>query len=216
VTDFPDVPNYSYYTMASASKLSVLTRLVPRIAAPRLLVKHFSTSMPKLIKPIRETPAEIHTMDQLQFLERKLKYTYAKDVTPLREAHALYATIHIHNRKFLVTEGDQISLPVRFKDVEVGNVLNFDQVSNIGSRDYTLTGKSRIDPHLFSVKGVVVEKSRVKRKILEKTRRRRRHTRHFVIKNPLTVIRISELKVIDPAGSGSATGTEPLAPELSN
>lgn len=174
-----------------------ISRLSPRVVASGF-ARSLSTSPCRLLKPILAKPEEIKPVNQVKFLERKPKYTYVKDITPLVEAPIIYATIHIHNRKFLVTEGDQITIPVRFKDAEVGDTLDFNEVSNLGSRDYTLTGKSRIDPRLFSIKGVVIEKSRVKRKILEKTKRRRRHTRHFVIKNPLTVIRINELKVKQP------------------
>jgi large subunit ribosomal protein L21 len=135
----------------------------------------------------------VHSSEQL--VKRSVKYTKPRDTTPLKEANSLFATIHLFNRKFLVTEGDTILIPVRVRDVEVGDVLNFDQVSTIGSRDYTLTGSPRIDRDVFSIKGVVVEKTRVRREVTEKTKRRRRHVRHVVIKNPLTVIRISELKV---------------------
>ena len=115
------------------------------------------------------------------------------DITPLVEAPELYARIHIHKRNLLVTEGDIIKLPVNMKDVKVGDTLVFDQVSELGSRNHTLSG-DRIDPSLFSIKGVVLEKSRVKRTVLKKTRRRRRHVRSVVQNNSLTVIRVSELK----------------------
>lgn len=182
--------------MASISRISLLVRcLRSSIVTPRLFSRNFSVSVPALIKPVEAS--QIKPADQLKFLKPKIKYTLVEDITPLKEAPALYATVHIHNRHFLVTEGDKISIPVRLRDVEVGDVLNFDQVSNIGSRDYTLSGRPRLDPRMFSIKGVVIEKSKAKRHILEKTRRRRRHIRHIIAKNPLTVIRISELVVRD-------------------
>ncbi|ANB12879.1 mitochondrial 54S ribosomal protein YmL49 [Sugiyamaella lignohabitans] len=134
-------------------------------------------------------------------VKRRFRYTKPADITPLKEASALYATIHMYDRKFLVTEGDNILLPVSLSEAKVGDVLNFDQVSVIGSRDYTLTGNPRIDSNVFSIKGVVVESTRVKRSVFSKSKRRRRHVRHVVAKNALTVIRISELRVNQDYGS---------------
>lgn len=151
----------------------------------------FSTS-----RPLQSINTQaVKPQDPIKILGRNLRYTKPKDITPLKEASALYATIHIHDRKFLVTEGDKITLPVKMRDVKIGDVLNFDQVSVIGSRDYTLTGGPRIDRKVFSIKGRVIEKTREKREVEEKTKPRRRHVRHIVKKNALTVIRISELKV---------------------
>lgn len=122
-----------------------------------------------------------------------------KDVQPLKEAPEIYARIHVHNWSMQVTPGDIVKLPVRMRDVEVGNTLNFSEVSEIGSRNFTLSGgekgKGRIDPSVFSIKGVCLEKSRVKRTVADKTRRRRRHVRHVVSNNCLTVIRVSEVKL---------------------
>lgn len=141
------------------------------------------------ITPRPMEPAKVH--DIVSF---KAKYAQAKDLTPLKEARELYARIHIHNWTMLVTEGDIIKIPANMKDVKIGDTLKFDQVSEIGSRNYTLSGE-RIDPSQFSIKGVVLEKSRVKRSVTEKTRRRRRHVRNVVANNSLTVIRISQVQV---------------------
>uniref|UniRef100_A0A060T4H4 Large ribosomal subunit protein bL21m n=1 Tax=Blastobotrys adeninivorans TaxID=409370 RepID=A0A060T4H4_BLAAD len=152
--------------------------------------RQFSAARTLALNPDHTTP-----QDPVSFLQRKYNYTEPKDIRPLKEAFALYAKIHIYDRNFLVTEGDTITLPVDLKGVKVGDVLNFDQVSEIGSRDYTLTGNNRISPKVFSIKGRVIEKTRERRSIIEKTQQRQRHVRHVVRKNPMTLIRISELKV---------------------
>jgi large subunit ribosomal protein L21 len=152
--------------------------------------RNFSSS---LIVPLNVKA--VKPQDPIKLLKRNIEYLEPKDITPLKEAHSLYATIHVHDRKFLVSEGDKIILPIRLKDLEIGDVLNFDQVSVIGSRDYTLTGSPRITPNVFRIKGRVTEITRAKREVGEKTKRRRRHVRHIVKKNFKTVIRISELKV---------------------
>lgn len=129
----------------------------------------------------------------------KNTFNYTKvapaDLEPLKLGHDLYATVHIHDRKFLVTEGDEILLPVRLRDAEVGDVLEFDKISTIGSRDHTLTGAPLIDPSHFKIKGVVIEKTREKRRINERTQRRVRHVRHVIVKNCITSIRISEISL---------------------
>lgn len=112
---------------------------------------------------------------------------------PLAEAKALYARLHVHNWNMLVTQGDLVKLPVNMKDVKVGDTISFNEVSEIGSRNHTLTGSPRIDPNAFTLKGVVMEKTRVKRAIRHVTRRRRRHVKNVVSNNSLTVIRVSEL-----------------------
>ncbi|CAN6674100.1 large ribosomal subunit protein bL21m [Trichomonascus vanleenenianus] len=137
----------------------------------------------------------VQAIDPEQMLKREYNYLKPEDLTPLKEAPRLYATVHIHDRKFLVQEGDLVTLPVRMSDVQIGDVLNFDQVSSIGSRDYTLTGAPRIDPSAFTIKGTVVEKTREKREVEGKTKPRRRHVRHIVKKNCLTAIRINQLEV---------------------
>lgn len=122
-----------------------------------------------------------------------------KDLQPLKEAPELYARIHMHNWDMLVTPGDIIKLPINMRDVQVGNTLRFSECSEIGSRNHTLSGgeegKGRIDPSAFNIKGVVLEKTRVKRAITERTRRRRRHVRHVVSNNCLTVIRVSDISL---------------------
>lgn len=133
------------------------------------------------------------------FSPSKNSFNYTKvspdALEPLKLGHALYATVHIHDRKFLVSEGDEILLPVRLRDAEVGDELSFDKISSIGSRDHTLTGAPLIDPAHFKIKGVVIEKTREKRRINERTQRRIRHVRHVVVKNCITVIRISEISL---------------------
>lgn len=172
--------------------LRALTGTLRRAASPlRSQMRYFSMTRPSF----SINTESVKPMDPVKLLGRKINYTKPRDITPLKEASALYATIHIHDRKFLVTEGDKIILPVKMRDVKIGDILNFDQVSVIGSRDYTLTGGPRIDRNVFSIKGTVIEKTREKREVEGKTKRRRRHVRNIVKKNALTVIRISDLKV---------------------
>lgn len=145
-------------------------------------------------------PSQTQTQELPSYLARpKNSFSQLKvseeELLPLKLGGALYATVHIHDRKFLVTEGDEIVIPVRLRDAAVGDVLEFSNVSTIGTREHTLTGAPAIDPSIFSIKGVVIEKTREPRRVHERTQRRVRHVRHVVTKNCITVIRVSELKL---------------------
>lgn len=158
----------------------------------------FSTCRPTYNKPSNPIPKP--SPDYPSYLP-PAKNTYEtlkvseEELLPLKFGGALYATVHIHDRKFLVTEGDEIVLPVRMKDVKVGDVLNLHHVSTIGTREHTLTGAPAIDPSIFKIQGVVLEKTRTTAQTHERTQRRVRHVRHVVSQNCVTVIRISELKL---------------------
>lgn len=161
-------------------------------------VRYFSTSKATYDKPSKPIPAP--SPEYPSYLP-PAKNTYntlkvsEEDLLPLKFGGALYATVHIHDRKFLVTEGDEIVLPVRMKDVKVGDVLNLHHVSTIGTREHTLTGNPGIDPSIFKIRGVVTEKTRTTAQTHERTQRRVRHVRHVVSQNCVTVIRVSELKL---------------------
>ena len=103
------------------------------------------------------------------------------NVEPLKLSNELYAIFKIHNRPYLVTEGDKVILPFRMKNVEVGDILKLNDVTTIGSRNYKLIDYP-IDESVYSLQAVVTEKTK-------------RPTRHAKNKADLTILKISELKV---------------------
>lgn len=117
------------------------------------------------------------------------------DTTPLKLSNELYAIFRIHNRPYVVTEGDKVILPFKMKQADVGDVLNLTDVTTIGSRNYRLVDDP-IDQSLYSLKATVLEKTKRKYRVREVTKRRNRRVRHAVSKGDLTIIRISELKVL--------------------
>ena len=117
------------------------------------------------------------------------------DTTPLKLSNELYAIFRIHNRPYVVTEGDKVILPFKMKQADVGDVLNLTDVTTIGSRNYRLVDDP-IDQSLYSLKATVLEKTKRKYRVREVTKRRNRKVRHAVSKGDLTIIRISELKVL--------------------
>lgn len=117
-----------------------------------------------------------------------------KDLAPLKLSNELYAIFKIHERPYLVTKGDKVILPFKLKEANVGDILNLTDVTTIGSRNYKLVDNP-IDKSIYSLKAVVLEKTKRAYQVREVTKRRNRRVRHAVNKADQTVIRISELKV---------------------
>ena len=114
----------------------------------------------------------------------------------MKLSNELYAVFRIHNRPYLVTKGDKVTLPFKLKQAEVGDVLNLNDVTTIGSRNYKIVDNP-LDPTLYTIKATVLEKTKRPMRIREVTKRRNRKVRHAVNKADLTVLRISELSLND-------------------
>ncbi|KAI1754109.1 hypothetical protein F4782DRAFT_529038 [Xylaria castorea] len=116
----------------------------------------------------------------------------------LRAQPRHYITAHIHGRPYLVTEGDQIRLPFKMPDVLPGDVLRLDHASILGSRDYTLKGTPLIDTALFECRATVLGTESEPMRIKIKTKRRNRRSQRVTSKHKYTILRISELKLLEP------------------
>ncbi|SCW00740.1 LAFE_0C10902g1_1 [Lachancea fermentati] len=116
------------------------------------------------------------------------------DTTPLKLSNELYAIFRIHNRPYLVTKGDKVYLPFKLKQAEVGDVLDLNDVTTIGSRNYKIVDYP-LDHSLYTIKATILEKTKRPMKVREVTKRRNRKVRHAKSKADLTVLRISELKL---------------------
>ncbi|KAI1426434.1 hypothetical protein F5Y12DRAFT_742216 [Xylaria sp. FL1777] len=117
----------------------------------------------------------------------------------LRAQPRHYITAHIHERPYLVTEGDQIRLPFKMPGVLPGDVLRLDRASILGSRDYTLKGTPWIDPTLFECRATVLGTESEPLRIKIKTKRRNRRSQQVKSKHKYTILRISELKLLEPS-----------------
>ncbi|CCH46438.1 39S ribosomal protein L21, mitochondrial [Wickerhamomyces ciferrii] len=113
---------------------------------------------------------------------------------PLKLSNELYAIVKVHSNPFLVTKGDIMTLPYHLKTAEVGDILNFTDVSCVGSRNFTLNDDP-IDTNLISVKGVVIEKTKMPMRITEVTKRRNRRVRHAISKPHKTLVRVTEIEL---------------------
>ncbi|KAF8473454.1 ribosomal protein L21-like protein [Kalaharituber pfeilii] len=117
-----------------------------------------------------------------------------------------YITIHINNFPFLVTPGDQLTLPFRLPDVSVGDVLRLTHASVLGSRDYTIKGGPFIDSSLFELRARVVEVTSEPMRIKIKKKQRNRRKKTVKSKHRYTVLRIGELILKDLPAEGVAVG----------
>jgi hypothetical protein len=124
----------------------------------------------------------------------------------LRAQPPFYATIHIHEKSYLVTAGDELRLPALLKGVRVGDVLRLTRASLLGSRDYTLKagtttrGERRryLDERLFVCRARVVGVTQEPFRIKIKKKPRIRHEKHAVSKHTYTQLRIMEVTVNGP------------------
>jgi large subunit ribosomal protein L21 len=106
-----------------------------------------------------------------------------------------YATIHIHARPYLLTEGDTVRLPFRMQGVQPGDIIRLTRLSTIGSRDYTLRGSPYIDEDIYECRGVVAGIESEPMRFKEKTVRRNRRVKTIKSKHRFTELTIRELKI---------------------
>lgn len=72
----------------------------------------------------------------------------------------LYAICRINNIPFLVTRGDRIILPYKIKNHEVGDVLNLNNVTTIGSRNFTFNREEGIPKSAYRLTATLAEITR--------------------------------------------------------
>jgi large subunit ribosomal protein L21 len=105
-----------------------------------------------------------------------------------------YAVAEIKNRPYLITKNDIIVLD-RLKDVQLGDVIELNQIKELGSKDYAIKGAPYVSSEYYSIKATVIEQP--KGKIVEtfKKKRRKHFQRRYHIKPLHTLLRVSELEV---------------------
>lgn len=173
------------------SRVSARQFVSPVFSAQRAAVPVMTATRAFSIQPVRYQQA-------LQNEKSKDKDSAVSadtaDLTPLKLEGDLYAVVNVHNNPFLITKGDKMVLPYNLKTAEVGDVLNFHDVTTIGSRNYTFVGEP-IDTQLFSIKATVLEKTRLPMRVTEVTKRRQRKVKHQISKPQRTILRVTELKL---------------------
>ncbi|KAJ1736088.1 hypothetical protein LPJ72_001572 [Coemansia sp. Benny D160-2] len=115
-------------------------------------------------------------------------------VSRLRDQQKYYATVVIKGRPFTVTANDIIIMD-RIKDLELGDLLSLSQVTELGSRDYTIKGQPFVDPSLFNIKATVIEHPDGKLFTVTKKKRRTAHQKVTYHRNHYTMLRVSAITV---------------------
>ncbi|KAF9435255.1 hypothetical protein BGZ76_006610 [Entomortierella beljakovae] len=115
-------------------------------------------------------------------------------VNLLRDQLRYYAVAEIKARPYLITKNDIIVLD-RLNDVKLGDVIELNQIKELGSKDYAIKGQPYVSPEYYSIKATVIEQP--KGKIVEtfKKKRRKHFQRRYHMKPLHTLLRVSELEV---------------------
>jgi large subunit ribosomal protein L21 len=115
----------------------------------------------------------------------------------LRSQPSHYIIAQLHNRKILLTPRDLLTTE-RLKDVNVGDVIRFTRILELGSRDYTIRDPKGIAPSVVKCEATVVEHTKGKLETLVKTKRRKGYKKTIRQKQPYTRLRIGDIVLGEP------------------
>ena len=123
---------------------------------------------------------------------------------PLREALSkissqhpnVYAKLLIHNFPFTVVRTDLL-VTHRMRDVLVGDVIELDEVREVGSADYKLRGLPLLPKGAVRVRAVVMEHTEGAKKRARMRRQRKGRRPMRTIKPLITSLRIQDV-LVDP------------------
>ncbi|PVU93604.1 hypothetical protein BB559_003231 [Furculomyces boomerangus] len=105
-----------------------------------------------------------------------------------------FATVIIKGRPFTVTKRDLVVMD-RIKDLKVGDVIKLTQITELGSKDFTIKGSPYINPELVNLQATVVEHPESSLMTIFKKKRRKGYQRTLKHKNQHTLLRVTELEV---------------------
>lgn len=111
----------------------------------------------------------------------------------------LYAVCKIHNMPYLVTRGDRIVLPYKMQGA-VGDVLTLDNVTTLGSRNYTYHRDEGIPTSEYELTATLAEITREPLWHVYKKKQRCRRLKTVPVEPFQTHLVISELR-LKPAGT---------------
>ncbi|PKY52116.1 hypothetical protein RhiirA4_469547 [Rhizophagus irregularis] len=121
--------------------------------------------------------------------------TATKDyLNRLREQLHFYAVVEIRSQKFLITKNDLV-ITHRLSDVDIGDEIKLNRVTEIGSKDYTIKGQPLVSEAFYSIKATVVEQPKGPFIEIFKKKRRNRHKKRVTHKQTYTILRISEVEI---------------------
>jgi len=113
--------------------------------------------------------------------------------------HRLFAVIQIGNEQRKVTTEDIICKVDEFHPT-VGDRIRFEKVLLVGSSDFTVIGRPLLSPHFVRVEGIVIEKtlSQTQMDFWYAPKKKNVGTRHHLWRDPLTMIRITNIEILGP------------------
>lgn len=121
------------------------------------------------------------------------------DLTPLKfdsnGSSDLYAICKIHNMPYMVSKGDRLILPYKMKNLKVGDVLKLNNVTSIGSRNFTFNDDNGISELAFELTATLAEITREPKYQVYKKKQRCRRLKTVDVEPYQTHLVISELKV---------------------
>ncbi|PLB52660.1 hypothetical protein P170DRAFT_434378 [Aspergillus steynii IBT 23096] len=125
----------------------------------------------------------------------KLSKSLYEQLPYLTSQRPHYVTAHLHDRPYLLTEGDQLRLPFLMPNVKTGDVLRLNRASVLGSREFTMRGAPYLDERMFECRVRVIGTESEPLRVKEKTKRRQRHVRRVKSKHRYTILKVMNVKV---------------------
>ncbi|PPQ62860.1 hypothetical protein CVT24_006258 [Panaeolus cyanescens] len=112
----------------------------------------------------------------------------------IRQQPSQYVVASFVGRKYILTPRDLLTVP-HLRDVKVGDILELDQIHELGSREYTLRGNPVIPPSTVKVKATVVEHTKGSMEYIFKKKRRKGYRKTIQHKQPYTRLRIGDIEI---------------------
>ncbi|PVU95993.1 hypothetical protein BB561_001458 [Smittium simulii] len=135
-----------------------------------------------------EIPAEAVTNPSFWDPESK------KLLNMLSEQQEHYVTVVIKGKKFTVTKRDIIVMD-RLNDLSLGDVISLNLVTELGSKDFTITGSPYVNENLFQIEATIIEHPETEVITTFKKKRRKGYQRTYHHEHRRTLLRISKLEV---------------------
>ncbi|KAI9024012.1 ribosomal protein L21-like protein, partial [Hyaloraphidium curvatum] len=120
----------------------------------------------------------------------------AESLALLRQSSTpLYAIVEMKGRPYFVTAGD-IMVSEHMKEVQLGDVLRFDRIREVGNKDYAVRGAPLVSPRFCNIRAVCIEHTWSSPTVIQK--RRRKGMRPVVVhRDRVTMLRVAELSISD-------------------
>ena len=133
-----------------------------------------------LFSALRQTPVRcLHTQPS----------SATSALTLIRSQPSQYAVTAVAGRKYLLAPRDLLTVP-RLNDVAVGDVLELDNVHELGSREYTLRGAPYLSSDVVKITATVVEHTKGQMERIVKKKRRKGYKKTIQHKQTYTRLRI--------------------------